>query len=141
MKRTREKARPNAYLLPLTLSPGYIPYLLAQLGVHVEIRKIRRVSGASVSLSQRAERLKRDTRRGRAEVAPRSRRGRAEIAPRSRREIACSRLATVEAKRRSPPHAVIMSTYCGPWIWWGINASSSVMIIIIGIIIGIKTWR
>ena len=81
MKRTREKARPNAYLLSLTLSPGYVLYLLSQLSVHVEIGEVRRVSGASVSLSQRAERLKRDTRRGRAEVAPRSRRGRAEIAP------------------------------------------------------------
>ena len=30
---------------------------------------------------------------------------------------ACSRLATVEAKRRSPPHAVIMSTYSGPCTW------------------------
>ena len=28
-----------------------------------------------------------------------------------------SRLATVEAKRRSPPHAVIMSSYSGPDTW------------------------
>mmetsp|Transcript_21340 Transcript_21340/g.62938 ORF Transcript_21340/g.62938 Transcript_21340/m.62938 type:complete len:256 (-) Transcript_21340:1011-1778(-) len=29
----------------------------------------------------------------------------------------CSRLATVDAKRRSPPQAVMNSWYSGPWIW------------------------
>mmetsp|Transcript_79161 Transcript_79161/g.191468 ORF Transcript_79161/g.191468 Transcript_79161/m.191468 type:complete len:316 (+) Transcript_79161:1317-2264(+) len=37
--------------------------------------------------------------------------------PRVSAPRACSRLATVDANRRSPPHAVIMRTYCGPWIW------------------------